>query len=130
MQPAVQVEPLGDVLFVSWRGKIIFGDEPESISKSIRRQYPRYYNIIVNLQDIELSAGDVPVLLVHYLSAYAAGYRLRFCSASENVQRVLESTRVVEVFDLPIDDTMEESLTAFRYRYGTPIRRAHAASAF
>jgi hypothetical protein len=120
MQPAVEVEVLGDTLFVSWHGNIAFSDEPHALGKRVCEEYPEFKQVIVNLADVELRPADVPELLVQYLSAYAAGYRIRLCSASPRVREVLESTRVIEVFQLPLDQSKEESLAAFHCAYSVP----------
>jgi hypothetical protein len=129
MQPLGEVEVLGNIIFVSYRGKIVFGDEPCILSKSIREHYPEFRDVIVNLQQVELRPGDIPGLLVQYLTAYAAGYRIRLCSASKAVRDVLESTRVVEVFQLPLDESREESVAAFQWSYAVKRNsRAHVAA--
>lgn len=120
MQRLGEVEVLGNILFISYQGKIVFGNEPAILSKSIRERYPESRNVIVNLQNVELRPGDIPGLLVQYLSAYAAGYRIRLCSASKAVRDVLESTRVIEVFQLPLDESREESLAALQCSYAAP----------
>ncbi len=120
MQPLGEVEILGNIIFVSYRGKIVFGDEPCILSRSIRERYPELRDVIVNLQKVELRPGDIPGLLVQYLTAYAAGYRIRLCSAPKAVRDVLESTRVIEVFQLPLDETREASVAAFQCSYVTP----------
>jgi hypothetical protein len=119
MQPLGEVEILGNIVFVSYRGKIVFGDEPCILSKNIRERYPELKDVIVNLQQVELRPGDIPGLLVQYLTAYAAGYRIRLCSASKAVRDVLESTRVMEVFQLPLDENREASIAAFQCSYDT-----------
>ena len=129
MQPLGEVEILGNIVFVSYRGKIVFGDEPCILSKNIRERYPELRDVIVNLQQVELRPGDIPGLLVQYLTAYAAGYRIRLCSASKAVHDVLESTRVMEVFQLPLDESREASVAAFQCSYATPRNsRAQAAA--
>lgn len=113
MRAAGEVEVIGDVLLVSWQGKIICGDESALFGNEIRERYPEFKHIIVNLQRAELAPTDLPSLLVQYLEAYAEGYRMRFCSASESVAEVLASTHVAEVFDMPVDETEEQSVAAF-----------------
>jgi hypothetical protein len=129
MHPLGEVEVLGNIIFVSCKGKIVFGDEPCILSKDIRERYPDLRNVIVNLQKVELRPGDIPGLLVQYLTAYAAGYRIRLCSASKAVRDVLESTRVMEVFQLPLDESREASIAAFQCSYATSRNsRAQAAA--
>jgi hypothetical protein len=130
MQPLGEVEALGNILFVSYRGKIVFGDELNILSRSVREHYPDFRDIIVNLQQVELRPGDIPGLLVQYLTAYAAGYRIRLCSASQAVREVLESTRVVEVFQLPLDESREQSVAAFQCSYSAPRHSRARAAAF
>lgn len=118
MQGEVQV--VGNILFISYRGKIAFGSEPGVLSRAVREHYPEFRNVILNLQHVELRPRDVPELLVQYLTAYADGYRIRLCSASKPVRDVLESTRVIEVFQLPLDETKEQSIAALQCSYAIP----------
>jgi anti-anti-sigma regulatory factor len=124
MEPAVEVKVFGDSLLISWHGNIAFGKEPHALGEKICEEYPGFKQVIVNLADVELRPADVPELLVQYLSAYAAGYHIRLCSPSPRVREVLESTRVIEVFQLPVDQSKEESLAAFRYAYPIPEARS------
>jgi len=117
MKAEVEVEVLDDVLVISYRGKIEFGDPLYILSKTIRDNYPAFKNLVFNLHAVELHPADIPILLVHYLSSYASGYRIRLCSASEAVHNVLESTRVVEVFQLPLDENRQESIDALHRKY-------------
>jgi STAS domain len=115
-----EIEVIGNILFVSYRGKIVFGNEHYALSKCVRENYPDFKNVIISLEYVELRASAVPELLVDYLTAYAEGYRIRLCSASRVVRKVLESTRVIEVFQLPLDESKEESIAAFEYSYAAP----------
>lgn len=127
VMPALgEVEVIGDVLVVSWRGKILFGDEPSLFCREVRDRYPDFRCVVVNLAHAELLPGDVPALLVHYLTAYADGYRIRFCAASTNVSEVLDTMRVAEVFHVPIDKTEDESLAAFNGVFTPANHRARA----
>lgn len=124
MEPAVEVKVLGDSLLISWHGNIKFGKEPHAVGEKLCKEYPGFKQVIVNLADVELRPADIPELLVQYLSAYAAGYHIRLCSPSPRVREVLESTRVIEVFQLPMDQNKEESLAAFHCAYAVPEARA------
>jgi hypothetical protein len=120
MQPASEVQILGNILFISYQGKIVFGNEPGILSKSVREHYPEFKNVIISLEHAELRPRDVPELLVQYLTAYADGYRIRLCSASKSVRDVLESTRVIEVFQLPLDESKEQSIAALHCSCAAP----------
>jgi len=128
MEPAVEVTLLGDSLLISWHGHIAFGNEPYALGARICKEYPGFTQVIVNLADVELRPVDIPELLVQYLSAYAAGYHIRLCSPSPRVREVLESTRVIEVFQLALDRSKEESLAAFHCAYTIPEEPRSAAS--
>lgn len=123
-----EVEVVGNILFISYQGKIAFDNEPDSLRKAVREDYPEFKNVILSLEHVELRPRDVPELLVQYLTAYADGYRIRLCSASKAVRDVLDSTRVVEVFQLPLDETKEQSIVALQCSYAAHNARAQVAA--
>ena len=106
MQLDAEIRLCEDTIFVRCHGRIIYGDEPLRIARCILKMGSKSRKIVIDLGALEsLSTGDLGPLLISYLGARAAGYRVALIRIPDHVMAVLNATgtsSVFEIYDDPI----------------------------
>ncbi len=101
MQLDAEIHLCGDAILVRCRGRIIFGDEPMRIARRIQKMGWPSRRIVIDLSAFEsLSTGDLGPLIISYLGAQAAGYKVAFIRVPDRVMAVLNATGTAEVFEI------------------------------
>ena len=104
MQLDAELRLCGDTILVRCHGRIILGDEPFRIARCIQRMGCPSRNIVVDLGELEsLSTGDLGPLVISYLGARAAGYRVSLIRVPDHVMAVLNATGTASVFEIHDD---------------------------
>ncbi len=100
---------------IACKGRIVFGEETATLSKTVRELLPDSPRIVLHLGEVKnIDSGGLGALVGLTLSARRAGGDVKLCQVSPRVSHLLEITRlrgVLEVFPTP-----EEAVAAFHFR--------------
>ena len=104
-----------DVVVVSCRGRIVFGDETTQLSKKVRALLPESTQIVLNLGAVkDMDSGGLGTLIGLVISARRAGGDLKLCNLSRKVHEVLNVTKFITVVEVYLGES--EAVSAFRCR--------------
>ena len=104
MQLDAEIRVCGDSILVRCHGRIVYGDEPLRIARCIQRMGCASKHVVVDLGAIDaISTGDLGSLVISYLGARAAGYRVVLIRVPAHVMALLNSTGTASVFEIHDD---------------------------
>lgn len=111
MSLRVQASKLGDVIVINCRGRIIFRNEAELLSRSVAAALEQSKHIILELQGVTAidSAGMGELVALH-MWAQGCGATLKLSGLGSRLLYLLELTNLTAVFE--IFPTQEAALTA------------------
>ena len=103
---------IGTVTVVRCRGRLVHGDESENfhhVVKSLIQTNPR---VLLNLAEVSyVDSGGLGVLFALRTSAQSAGGHLVLASPSQRLLDLLNTTRLITVFD--VCDSEEAGIRCF-----------------
>jgi anti-anti-sigma factor len=99
----------GDVIIIHCEGRIVYRDEAAALSRVVGEALQHTREVVLDLEDVHGmdSAGLGELVLLH-MSAEGQGKSVRIAAATSQVQKLLELTNLVSVFDL--HDTLEGAI--------------------
>src|ERR1017187_3383163 len=92
--------PVGDVMWVQCKGRIVAGEDVHSLQLHLRKILPQYHDVVLQLERVEFVDSSGLGALVRLLStARANGGDLRLCALQQQVRRTLEITNLLSLFE-------------------------------
>ena len=97
----VQSRRVGYVTVVDCRGRLVAGEDSEVLNKEVKRCIDNHLDVVVNLKDVSFIDSSGLGMLVRLASTTRnASASLRFCGANEQMQKVLELTKLSDVLTM------------------------------
>ncbi|HXZ79971.1 MAG TPA: STAS domain-containing protein [Terriglobales bacterium] len=101
------------VVVVYLKGKILFGNEVETISRQVFALAASSRNVVLELSNLtDMCSGDLGSLWLQYMQAQASGWHIRISGVPSHIQQLIEGARIESVFE--IHPTEEEAIAAFQ----------------
>jgi anti-anti-sigma factor len=121
----VQVNPeirrIGDVVLIACSGRIVAGDQSDSLRDQIKSLLPASRDFVLHLGDVTFVDSSGLGILVRLLaSARAAGGEIKLCNVPPAIHHTLKITNLITLFDA--HETELEAISAF-YRRTTSSTR-------
>ena len=111
--------PMGDIVVVDCRGRIVLGDETADLRELVKEQLGRWSKIVLNLSDVDhIDSNGIGMLVGLYVTAKSAGAVIKLAGVVDHVRNVMETTRIIYIFEAY--DTVEEAVASF----ATPVAKA------
>jgi anti-anti-sigma factor len=103
---------LGRAIVLRCQGHVVFRNDALGLSGLICEVLPQALRMVVDLAAVRsLDSGALGELVLTHMWAEAAGLELRFCSPTESLRGLLESTNLVSVLNVyPSVETALESM--------------------
>lgn len=112
MSLAIQCRRVGYVTVVDCAGKLIAGENADSLHDQVRRCIDSHTSVIVNLGAVTFIDSSGLGLLVRLVTTTRnSPVGLRFCGANDQVRRILDLTNLRGV--LKVHDTEQQAIEAF-----------------
>ena len=112
MPLAIQSRRVGYVTVVDCAGKLVAGENSDSLQEQVRRCIETHIGVIVNLGAVTfIDSSGLGLLVRLAVTTRNSPAGLRFCGANEQIQKVLELTKLGGV--LNIYDTEERAMQSF-----------------
>jgi anti-anti-sigma factor len=114
MTLSLEAARVGSAVVLHCQGRGIFRSEARALAGLISEVLPAAQHLVVDLAGvITLDSDALGELVLTHMWADAAGYSLKFASASGPVRQLFESTNLVSVFDLY--ESVPEALAGLRH---------------
>jgi anti-anti-sigma factor len=111
MQLRLESRPVGDVLIVQCRGRIVAGNEVFTLHSSVGDSIVKYGDVVLELDQVEfVDSSGLGALVRLMQSARAKGGDLKLSGLSERTRKTLEMTGLAKQFE--IYEAVEEAITA------------------
>jgi anti-sigma B factor antagonist len=118
---ALSSREVGRVTIVACNGRIVAGDESESLRSHVAWLLRTRRSLVLNLRDVGFIDSSGRGALVRILSSVRQAHGdLKLCDVQEQVRKVLDMTRLTTVFDT--HESEEMALAAF-YRPGVQAEK-------
>ena len=112
MSLAIHCRRVGYVTVVDCAGKLVAGADVQSLNEQVRRCLDNHASVVVNLGAVTFIDSSGLGLLVRLANTTRnSGPGLRFCGANDQIQKILELTRLNDV--LHVHATEEQAIEAF-----------------
>ncbi len=106
---------IGDVVVVTCRGRIIAGEATLAIYMHVKEVFPEAHAVVLQLADVDfVDSSGLGALVRLHASASSTGSRLKLCSPSPMVRKVLQFTNLNRLFE--IYDSETEAVSAYYQR--------------
>ncbi len=128
MSLSIQARRVGYVTVLDCTGRLVAGADSASLQEQVRQCMENHLGVVVNLGQVTFVDSSGLGLLVRLVATSRHSHSgLRFCEASQQVQRILELTKLNNVLD--IHPTEEQALEALANRpYRKPANSGFAGS--
>jgi anti-sigma B factor antagonist len=111
MQLRLESRPVGDVLIVQCQGRIVAGQEVNTLHHLVNDSFAKYSDIVLQLDQIEFIDSSGLGALVRLMQATRAkGGDLKLSGVPPHIRRTLEVTNLFSQFEAY--DSIEEAITA------------------
>lgn len=111
MQLNLESRPVGDVLIVQCRGRIVAGKEVFTMHSFIGDSFTKYSVVVLEFEQVEfIDSSGLGALVRLSQSARAKGGDLKLSGVPEKIRKTMEMTRILPIFE--IYDSLEEAITA------------------
>lgn len=106
---------VGDVVIVNCRGRIVAGPATLAIYTHVREMFPEAHAVVLQLAEVDfVDSSGLGVLVRLHASASSTGSRLKLCSPSPMVRKVLQFTNLNRLFEICESET--EAVSAYYER--------------
>ena len=100
MSLSLQTRRIGDITVVTCSGRIVAGEESETLQQHVGRVLPDEPFVILNVREVNYVDSGGAGMLVRLLNrTRTAGGDSKLCQISERVAEILRITRLDKVFD-------------------------------
>lgn len=111
MRLRLESRPVGDVLIVQCQGRIIVGQEVNTLHYHIQDSLARYVDIVLQLEQVEfIDSSGLGALVRLSQTARSKGGGLSLACVPAQIRKALEITHLRSQFEL--HDAVEEAITA------------------
>jgi anti-sigma B factor antagonist len=111
MQLRLENRPVGDVLIVQCQGRIVVGQEVNTLHHYVNDYFVKYSDIVLQLDQVEFIDSSGLGALVRLMQATRAkGGDLKLSGVPPHIRKTLEATNLVSQFETY--DSVEEAITA------------------
>jgi anti-sigma B factor antagonist len=111
MQLRLESRPVGDVLIVQCQGRIVVGQEVNTLHHYVNDYFVKYSDIVLQLDQVEFIDSSGLGALVRLMQATRAkGGDLKLSGVPPHIRKTLEATNLVSQFETY--DSVEEAITA------------------
>lgn len=128
MPLSLHTRGVGDVTIVRCSGRIVAGDETETLRKQVSELLPDRSEVVLHLGEVVFIDSSGLGMLVRLLTSIRrARGDLKLCNLPESIRRVLQMTSLTTLFD--IHPAEEDAVLAFYRRQSVAARPAMAGPA-
>ena len=108
MNLTTNTRQVGEVTIVDISGRIILGQECSSLGKLVSELLREGHNkILLNLADVNrIDTAGLAHMVCAFTSARKKGGELKLLNPPEDVQAVMQITKLLRVFDVRIDEAV------------------------
>jgi anti-sigma B factor antagonist len=111
MQLRVESRPVGDVVIVQCRGRLVAGNEVFTLHALIRDYSEKYSDIVLQLDELEfVDSSGLGAMVRLMQAARSKGGDVKLCGLPPRIRQTLELTSLLAQFETY--DSMEEAITA------------------
>jgi anti-sigma B factor antagonist len=101
------------VTVVSCTGRIVFGDEANTLREELKRTLSSSRQIVLNLAGVSyIDSGGLGTLVGVYSSARSAGADIKLTGLGQRIRDVLQITKLVTVFE--VYDNEQQAIGAYK----------------
>jgi len=105
MPLTVATRKSGEITIVDVKGRIVFGEECNSLRDQVKPVVSHGGTVILNLRDAEyIDSGGVGVLVALFTTAKNAHGELRLAGGNERVMHVLKITKLLPILGMHEDE--------------------------
>jgi anti-sigma B factor antagonist len=107
----LDTRPVGDILVVQCSGRIVAGADVHSLQMLLGKVLPQHHEVVLHLERVEFIDSSGLGALVRLVStARASGSDLKLCAVPPRIQKTLELTSLLSMFE--IYDSEAEAIVA------------------
>jgi len=107
----LDTRPVGDILVVQCSGRIVAGADVHSLQMLLGKVLPQHHEVVLHLERVEFIDSSGLGALVRLVStARANGSDLKLCAVPPRIQKTLELTSLLSMFE--IYDSEAEAIVA------------------
>ena len=112
MNLQLATRPLGDVVVVDCRGRIVLGDETADLRQLVKDLLGRWSRIVLNLTDVNhIDSNGIGMLVGLHVASKSAGAVIKLAGLVDHVKSVMETTRLITLFETY--PTPEDAVASF-----------------
>ena len=101
MSLALSRRPVGDITLITCTGRIVVGEESDSLQRCLDEALPMSNHVLLHLGGVDyIDSGGLGMLARYLTRAQNAGGALKLCALSPKVDDVLRVTRLKAVFQI------------------------------
>jgi anti-sigma B factor antagonist len=101
------------VAVVSCSGRIVFGEEANSLRDTLKKLLATSKQVVLNLSGVSyIDSGGLGTMVGVYSSARAAGADIKLTGLGQRLRDVLAITKLATVFE--VYDTEQQAIAAFK----------------
>ena len=113
MNLKIEQHQVDDVPVVSPRGRIMFGDEANTLHDTLKEILSSRPRIVLNLSEVTyMDSGGLGTLVGVYSAARAKGADIKLTGLGHRMRDVLQTTKLATVFQ--VYETEEQAVAALR----------------
>lgn len=117
---------IGDIVVITCRGRIVAGPATVTIYTHVKEAFSEAHAVVLQVADVDfVDSSGLGTLVRLHASASSTGSRLKLCSPSPMVRKVLQFTNLNRLFE--IYESEAEAVSAYYQR--TPLSDAEPPTA-
>jgi anti-sigma B factor antagonist len=119
----------GGVLVLDCAGRIVFGQESDSLRDTVKKLLPDNRRLVLNLSEVPyVDSGGLGTLVGLFLSARSAGAVMKLAGPTPRVTELLEITKLGTVLEVyPSEDLAVRSFQSTTPEPSLPARKTREA---
>jgi anti-sigma B factor antagonist len=113
MSLKIESRQVDGVSVVSCTGRIVFGDEANTLRENLKRILSSSRQIVLNLTGVSyIDSGGLGTLVGVYSSARSVGADIKLTGLGQRIRDVLQITKLVTVFE--VYDNEQQAIGAYK----------------